>query len=329
MRDGFIRVAAVTPDVKVADCIFNTEQICMRMDEACGHGAKILVFPEMCITGYTCEDLFRQDLLLKEAQNSLREIIFHSRGKDALIFVGLPWEQEGKLYNVAAAVSGGSLLGLVPKKCIPMYSEFYEGRYFSPGNEEVIWTEFDGKPVPFGSSQLFVCREMEGLKVAAEICEDIWSPKPPSISHAMAGATVIVNLSASNENTGKSIYRESLVTGQSARLVCGYIYTSAGEGESSTDLVFSAHNMIAENGTLLAQSARFKNEMVYSDLDIFRLLSERRRMSTFTSAENADYQKNAFHLETEEMKLERFFDPAPFVPGVKEDRDRRDRKSVV
>ncbi|MCR1843225.1 NAD(+) synthase [Murimonas intestini] len=323
MRDGFIRVAAVTPDVRVADCIFNTEQICMRMDEACGHGAKILVFPEMCITGYTCEDLFRQDLLLKEARKSLREIIFHSRGKDALIFVGLPWEQEGKLYNVAAAVSGGSLLGLVPKKCIPMYSEFYEGRYFSPGNEEVIWTEFDGKPVPFGSSQLFACREMEGLKVAAEICEDIWSPKPPSISHAMAGATVIVNLSASNENTGKSIYRESLVTGQSARLVCGYIYTSAGEGESSTDLVFSAHNMIAENGTLLAQSARFKNETVYSDLDIFRLLSERRRMSTFTSAENADYQKNAFHLETEEMKLERFFDPAPFVPGVKEDRDRR------
>lgn len=323
MRDGFIRAAAVTPDVRVADCIYNTEQICMRMDEAWGRGAKILVFPEMCITGYTCEDLFRQDILLTEAKDSLRKIMFHSRGKDALIFVGLPWEQEGKLYNVAAAVSDGSLLGLVPKKCIPMYSEFYEGRYFFPGNQEVIWTEFDGKPVPFGTSQLFVCREMEGLKVAAEICEDIWSPEPPSISHAMAGATVIVNLSASNENTGKSNYRKSLVTGQSARLICGYIYANAGEGESSTDLVFSAHNLIAENGTLLSQSARFKNETIYGDLDISRLRSERRRMSTFTAAENEKYHKSAFHLKMEEMKLERFFDPAPFVPDTKEDRDRR------
>lgn len=323
MRDGFIRAAAVTPDIRVADCIYNTEQICMRMDEAWGRGAKILVFPEMCITGYTCEDLFRQDILLTEAKDSLRKIMFHSRGKDALIFVGLPWEQEGKLYNVAAAVSDGSLLGLVPKKCIPMYSEFYEGRYFFPGNQEVIWTEFDGKPVPFGTSQLFVCREMEGLKVAAEICEDIWSPEPPSISHAMAGATVIVNLSASNENTGKSNYRKSLVTGQSARLICGYIYANAGEGESSTDLVFSAHNLIAENGTLLSQSARFKNETIYGDLDISRLRSERRRMSTFTAAENEKYHKSAFHLKMEEMKLERFFDPAPFVPDTKEDRDRR------
>ena len=323
MKDGFIKTAAVTPDIRVADCIYNAQQICEGIEKACTHGAKIIVFPELCITGYTCGDLFRQEILLEGAKDALREVISFTKKKDALIFAGLPWEEEGKLYNVAAVINSGRLLGLVPKRFIPTYSEFYEGRHFTEGNEEIYWTEFDGKPVPFGTRQLFCCKEMEGLEVAAEICEDVWTPDPPSTAHAMAGATVIVNLSASDETTGKSIYRRSLVSNQSARLISGYIYASAGEGESSTDLVYGGHNMIVENGLFLAESKRFSNETIYGDIDIRKLRSERRRMGTFMSRQRSDYEKVAFHLKKEETHLERTFDPAPFVPGSKEDRDRR------
>lgn len=323
MRHGFVKVAVVTPDIRVADCIFNAMQVCAKMREAKGQGAKIIVFPELCLTGYTCSDLFWQEQMLSSARHELHHIIFASKELDALIFVGLPWEKDGKLYNVAAVISRGRLLGLVPKRFLPNYAEFYEARHFTPGNEKVEWVEFEGMPVPFGMNQLFCCKEMEGLVVSAEICEDLWVPGPPSTAHAMAGATVIVNLSASNENTGKSIYREELVKNQSARLVCGYIYASAGEGESTTDLVFSGHNLIAENGTVLNQSQRFQNEITYSELDIHRLRSERRRMTTYQNTGAAEYEKIAFHLDAQETALTRFIDPAPFVPSSKEDRDRR------
>lgn len=323
MRHGFVKTAAVTPDIKVADCIYNTASICDKMREAAGAGAKLVVFPELCLTGYTCSDLFEQEQLLTAAKEGLYRIMETSRELDALFFVGLPWEKDQKLYNVAAAVSRGNLLGLVPKRHLPNYAEFYEARHFTPGKSQVEWIRAWEQEVPFGTNQLFCCEEMEGLCVAAEICEDLWVPKPPSIAHAMAGATVIVNLSASNENTGKSIYRENLVAGQSARLVCGYVYASAGEGESTTDLVFSGHNLIAENGTVLSQSERFQNQTIFGELDIHRLRSDRRRMNTFQTRNTDRYKKRMFHLETVETPLTRFIDPNPFVPSGKADRDRR------
>lgn len=323
MFDGFIKTAAVTPKIKVADCIHNAAAICNGIDAAAAAGAKLIVFPELCMTGYTCEDLFWQETLLDGARHGLRQVILHTRGKDALIFVGVPWEKEGKLYNAAAAICSGRLLGIIPKSCLPNYNEFYEARHFEPGCRKVEWMDYEGSPVPFGMNQLFVCKEMEGLCVAAEICEDLWVPQPPSIHHALAGATVIVNLSASDEATGKDKYRESLVTGQSARLISGYIYASAGEGESSTDLVFGGHSLIAENGILLKESRRFMNEIIYGDMDIRRLISERRRMTTFRQQGQEEYEKIPFHLELAPTELTRFIDPMPFVPDSPVDREKR------
>lgn len=328
MIHGFIKTAAVTPKVQVADPEGNAREIIRLAKEAAGNGAKIIVFPELCITGYTCGDLFLQELLLESAKEALLQIIRETRELDALIFAGLPWEKEGKLYNVAAVFQGGKLLGLVPKTCIPNYGEFYELRHFARGNQEAdaVWTDSgDGERdyIPFGTRLLFTCEEMPGLAVAAEICEDVWVPDPPSIHHALAGATVIVNCSASDETTGKDAYREALISGQSARLVCGYIYANAGEGESSQDLVFGGHNLIAENGKILSRSARFKNETIYADLDIARIVGERRRMTTFFSRIDAVYTEIGFHLNKEETKLSRFIDPAPFVPDDSQDRQKR------
>ena len=328
MTHGFIKTAAVTPKVQVADPEGNAREIIRLAKEAAGNGAKIIVFPELCITGYTCGDLFLQELLLESAKEALLQIIRETRELDALIFAGLPWEKEGKLYNVAAVFQGGKLLGLVPKTCIPNYGEFYELRHFARGNQEAdaVWTDSgDGERdyIPFGTRLLFTCEEMPGLAVAAEICEDVWVPDPPSIHHALAGATVIVNCSASDETTGKDAYREALISGQSARLVCGYIYANAGEGESSQDLVFGGHNLIAENGKILSRSARFKNETIYADLDIARIVGERRRMTTFFSRTDAVYTEIGFHLNKEETKLSRFIDPAPFVPDDSQDRQKR------
>ena len=323
MHQGFIKVAAATPEIKVADCITNASEICRLIDEACVNGAKIIVFPELCITGYTCGDLFWQETLLDEAKHELHRIIFHSLNKDAIVFVGLPWEKDNKLYNVAAVISHGRLLGLIPKRHLPNYGEFYEMRHFTLGNEAVEWVEFEGIPVPFGTKQIFCCKEMEGLQIGAEICEDLWSPNPPSTGHALAGATVIVNLSASDETTGKDQYRLSLIGGQSARLICGYVYASAGEGESTTDLVFGGHNLIAENGSLLSQSRRFQNETIYGEIDIRRLRSERRKNTTFMAEKMNEYEKIAFSLQPVEVVLTRNFDPFPFVPSDKADRDRR------
>ena len=323
MKHGFVKVAAATPDIKVADCIYNAQSICSDMKKAAEQGAKIVVFPELCLTGYTCSDLFWQERMLDAAKEGLRKIIKTSLTLDGLFFVGLPWEVNQKLYNVAAAVSNGELLGLVPKKYLPNYAEFYEARHFTPGKEDVEWVTFDGQEVPFGMHQQFHCAEVPGLIVAAEICEDLWVPNPPSVAAAMAGATVIVNLSASNENTGKSLYRTALVQNQSARLICGYIYASAGEGESTTDLVFSGHNLIVENGTVLKQSQRFKNEMIYSELDIHKLRSERRRMTTYQVDGSYEYTDIEFHLKKTETELTRYVDPNPFVPSDKSDREHR------
>ncbi len=329
MRDGFIRVAAATPKVRVADTVFNGEQVIRLLEEGYGKGAKIMVFPELCLTAYTCGDLFSQQTLLDGAVEALKQVIRATAGKDMLVFLGLPWERGGKLYNTAAAVKDGKLLGLVPKKNLPNYQEFYEARHFCPGNDVPVEVRWEGETVPMGTNLLFSCRDIPGLVVGAEICEDVWVPCPPSIRHCMAGATVIVNCSASDETTGKDAYRRELICGQAARLVCGYVYANAGEGESTQDLVFGGQNMIAENGTCLAQSRRFVNETIYGDLDLERLTVERRRLTTFPAGEELrrenGYQVVEFSFESTDNGngLLRAVDPAPFVPGDAHQRSRR------
>ncbi len=323
MRDGFIKVGAATPKVRVADPAYNREQLVKAAREAAGRGVKLLVFPELSMTAYTCGDLFGQEILVRAAREELARFAAETEALDMLMFVGLPWAQDGKLYNVAAAVKGGRVLGLVPKLNLPNYGEFYEARNFEPGCEDVIDADWEGEKIPMGSRLLFVCREMPALQVAAEICEDLWVACPPSTEHAQAGATVIVNCSASDETTGKSAYRRELVGGQSARLVCGYIYANAGDGESSQDLVFGGHDIIAEDGRILAESPRFETGLWTADLDLGRLEGERRRMSTFRIRGRERYCPVEFSLKMEETRLERSFDPAPFVPHDAADRERR------
>lgn len=323
MEHGFIKVAAVTPSGKVADTVYNRQQIISGMEEAFLKGAKIIVFPELCISGYTCEDLFFQEKLLSSCMEQLRLIVSHTKGRDALLFVGLPLEYGGKLYNVAAVICNGRLLAFIPKMNIPSYGEFYETRHFYPGKGLVGSISFDGETVPVGSDILFKAEGMEGLVVGCEICEDIWVPDSPGISHAMAGADVIVNLSASSETIGKDGYRRMLVEAASAKLICGYVYCSAGEGESTQDLVFGGHNIIAENGTVLGEARRFTNEITYGDIDVDRLRTERRRMNTFGSKENEAYLWIPFSLKQEETVLNRSFPSLPFVPSDTGEREKR------
>ena len=315
MKDGFITVATATPQVAVADCEANTQAILACINEMAAAHAKVMVLPELCITGYTCSDLFWQTKLLDEAEAALSVIAEESRQVDALITVGMPLRVAGKLLNVAAILCRGKVLGFVPKVNLPAYNEFYETRHFTSGSADMGTVQFCGEEIPVGTNLLFSCENMVDLCVAAEICEDLWVPNPPSVHHALAGASVICNLSASDEMVGKGSYRRDLVAGQSARLVCAYLYATAGEGESTTDLVFGGQNLIAENGTVLAESATFENEINVATIDVQRLASERRRMSTFPAAESKEYREISFALVEEETKLARFFDADPFVPS--------------
>ncbi|MBM6815460.1 NAD(+) synthase [Olsenella uli] len=323
MRDGFVKVAAVTPEVRVADVSFNVEACVAAARQAAEKdGAAVIVLPELAITGYTCEDLFWQESLVRAAEAGLAEFAARTADLPALILVGVPVRAGGKLYNCAAAVSRGEVLGLVPKTHIPTYNEFYEGRHFVPGPAEVTLVLFAGnRDTLFGTNLLFTCEELPELVVAAEICEDLWVPAPPSTAHAQAGATLICNLSASNAIVGKADYRRSLVSGQSARLVCGYVYASAGTGESTQDLVFSGHDLVAENGRLLAEGSPFGDGRAVSEIDVRFLAAERTRMSTFecaSSPEAAGYAVASFSLgadaATRETALTRYVDPHPFVP---------------
>ena len=408
MKDGFIKVAAATPDVRVADCEYNATEIIRMIHEMEEQGAKVMVFPELCITAYTCGDLFWQENLLEEAKVQLVRIAEETKEVDALIFVGLPLEYNGKLYNVAAGLNHGEILGFVPKTYLPNYNEFYEARYFTSGehvdgtvhidreaykerydsdfddvefdiemasfdefeeleeidNEEIDDEDFEDEDfddedfededfddldfdvedfddedsedelyeedIWISPNTIFTCEDMPKLQIAAEICEDLWVPNPPSVAHAFHGANLIVNLSASDEVVGKDSYRKSLVSAQSARLLCGYIYATAGEGESTQDVVYGGHNLIAENGSILAESRRFANGVIYADIDIHRLDNERRRMTTCQFApdlapegKDISYNEAPFTLENTETVLIRKFDSRPFVPGIKEERERR------
>lgn len=315
MKDGFITVATATPQVAVADCEANAQAILACINEMAAAHAKVMVLPELCITGYTCSDLFWQTKLLDEAEAALSVIAEGSRQVDALIAVGMPLRVAEKLLNVAAILCRGKVLGFVPKVNLPAYNEFYETRHFTSGSADMGTVQFGGEEIPVGTNLLFSCENVVDLCVAAEICEDLWVPNPPSVQHALAGASVICNLSASDEMVGKGSYRRDLVAGQSARLVCAYLYATAGEGESTTDLVFGGQNLIAENGTVLAESATFENETNVATIDVQRLVSERRRMSTFPAAESKEYREISFALAEEETKLARFFDADPFVPS--------------
>jgi len=323
MRHGFIKVAAATPDIRVADVDYNKGQIIKQMDEAAEAGAKIIVFPELCITGYTCSDLFLQDILLNSAKKALVEIAEHTKNLDALVFVGVPIAVGGELYNVAAALNHGNILGFTTKSFLPNYGEFYEMRQFRPGPKKAEEILFGGKEIPFGPQLLFVENQMANLIVSAEICEDVWSPVPPSIEAAREGATVIVNCSASDETIGKASYREALISGQSARLISGYIYANAGEGESTTDLVFGGHNLIAENGTILAEAKRFSNGIIYTEFDVQKIANERRKNTTFTETQEHVLPRIPFGLEQTETILTRTFPSRPFVPRDDQERAKR------
>lgn len=323
MKNGFVKVAAATPDIRVADVEFNTQNIINAMEEAQKNGAKILVFPELCVTGYTCSDLFDHSVLLKASRKALLEIAENTNDKDMLVFIGAPLEVNGKLYNVAAAMNQGEIIGFTTKTFLPNYGEFYEMRQFTPGPQTVREITFEGKKIPFGPQILFQAEGMEELVVAAEICEDVWSPVPPSIQAALEGATVIVNCSASDETIGKDTYRRALISGQSARLISGYIYANAGEGESTTDLVFGGHNIIAENGTILKESSRYVNEIIYSEIDLQRITGERRKNTTFQPLDEETLVRVPFTVEETKTFLTRTFPKKPFVPSDEQTRAQR------
>ena len=325
MKDGFIKVAAATPKIKVADPAYNTEEILKIIDETEKNGASILVFSELTISGYTCGDLFLQQPLLTECKNQLLRIVKATENKSMLVVVGCPIVIKQKLYNCAVVISDGSILGIVPKTHLPNYSEFYELRHFTSGEglEEDLWFGEEFGYVNVAVNQLFKCKEIPELVVACEICEDLWVPLPPSTYHAMAGATVICNPSASVETTTKESYRRSLVSNQSARLLAAYIYADAGEGESTQDVVYSGHHLICENGSVLAEAKRFTNEIIYADIDVQKLAAERRKMTSFPGGQTDDYFEQEFSLEVNENKITRSFPKAPFVPDNQDERDKR------
>lgn len=286
MTHGFLRVAAATPPCTVGDCPANAAEIVSLASEAASAGASLIVFPELAVTGYTCGDLFSQELLQASALAAVRRIASAAAELPATLVVGFPFSLGNSRYNCAAVIGSGKILGVVPKTHIPNYGEFYEIRHFTPAPRETsdIPAGILGPyPVPFGTDLLFADENLPELAFAVEICEDLWVPAPPSSRHVQAGALVIANLSASNEVIGKAEYRRTLVTAQSGRGLCAYVYADAGAGESTTDMVFAGHNMIAENGSMLAESPLFSSGLLLADVDTERLLQERRRVNTFSS----------------------------------------------
>ena len=330
MKDGFIKVAACTPEIQVADVDFNVDKIISQLEKCREEGVKVAVFPELCITGYTCQDLFFQNALLDKAMEGVVKIAKTTADSDMLVAVGVPVRANGKLYNCAAVMQDGEVRAFVPKTHLPNYNEFYEARHFAPYRGECAAIDLREygqlEFIPPMEQTVFVCEEIPELVVGFELCEDLWVADPVSNYLAKAGATLICNLSASDEVIGKDSYRRQLVSNQSARLVAGYIYCSAGDGESTQDMVFSGHNIIAENGTRLAESSRFVPETVMADMDLERLNAERRRTTTYPAADRSGYQTIRFSLASSEKtseKLLRYIDNRPFVPHNEAERSRR------
>lgn len=325
MKYGFVKVAAATPEMRVADVAFNKARILELIHTASEQGVQLAVFPELCVCGYTCGDLFGQNVLLDACENAVAEIAKATEGLNLLVFVGVPVRCFGGLYNCAAAICRGELLALVPKSYLPEYAEFYEKRNFSAYCGENTEVCFCGKTVSFGTKIIFSEEKESDFTVAAEICEDLWVAKSPSVSHTAAGAHIIVNLSASDETTGKAEYRRLLVRSLSAKSVCGYVYADAGEGESTTDMVFSGHDMIAENGEILQESGLFSTGLTVSEIDVEKLAYERRRIHMGTE-ENADYKKIVFSAHNDLEKISRKTAQHPFIP---EDETKLDERAEL
>lgn len=310
MQDGFLKVAAATPDVEVADCDYNTSKIIDMIFDAAEKKIAMIVFPELSITAYTCEDLFLRSDLIEKAFECLKKIKEKTKELSIISVIGLPFTDLGSLYNCAAVVYRGKILGIVPKKNLPNYSEFYEKRYFNEGIpfKEVL---VEGEKIPFGTDLIFSCSSMKSFRFGIEICEDLWVSSPPSSDLASSGANLIANLSASSERVGKAEYRKSLVESHSARISSAYVYSSAGTGESTTDLVFSGHNIICELGETLAESKRFSTGFITCDVDLEKIAFEKRR--TVVSASKV-FHDISFDFDVKELDLERKFARKPFVP---------------
>lgn len=329
MRDGFVKVACASTDIRVGDTKFNSDNIIAQIKEAANNSAKLIVFPELSVTAYTCGDLFLQKSLIDSARDELLRIADETSDCDIISVVGLPVAVNQTLYNCAAVINKGEIKGLVPKMCIPNYAEFYEARHFAKGTQKVEYIKIGGNLVPFGSNILFKAKNMEEFVLAIEICEDLWTVNPPSNSHALAGAVIIANLSASDELIAKDEYRKMLVSSQSARLFAAYIYADAGYGESTTDLVFAGDNMIAENGTILKRSRRFTNECVYTELDLERLVGERRKTTTYENSSSDGYTIVDVDFSKEETTLTRYIDKLPFVPSDEAQREKRSEEILT
>lgn len=323
MRFGFVKCAAASPSLKVADCDYNVAEIINDIKTASKLGVKLLVFPELSVTGYTCGDLFFQNTLLASAQTGLKKIIKSSRSVETVIAVGVPMVKNNLLYNCAAIIFDGNILGFVPKTVIPNYNEFYEKRYFDCAPDEVSTITFDGEEYPFGTKLLFKCRLMPEFCFAVEICEDLLSPFSPSTGHAAAGATIIANLSASNEIIEKSEYRRQLIKVQSAKTNSGYVYANASDCESTSDVVYSAHNIIAENGSILAQSQLFEQRLIISEIDVDKLNCERRKTGIFANYYVDGYKSVYFDMTPTDTMLTRSISKTPFVPERITERDKR------
>jgi NAD+ synthase (glutamine-hydrolysing) len=340
MKDGFIKVAACTPEIQVADVDFNVDKIISQLEKCREEGVKVAVFPELCITGYTCQDLFFQNALLDKAMEGVVKIAKTTADSDMLVAVGVPVRANGKLYNCAAVIQDGEVRAFVPKTHLPNYNEFYEARHFAPYRGECAAIDLREygqlEFIPPMEQTVFVCEEIPELVVGFELCEDLWVADPVSNYLAKAGATLICNLSASDEVIGKDSYRRQLVSNQSARLVAGYIYCSAGDGESTQDMVFSGHNIIAENGSILAESRLFENGITISEIDFKKLAFERRKISTYPASAEWDYSskdsgfldmenisRERFSLEMGETALTRKFAKTPFIPSNQAERNER------
>lgn len=323
MQFGFIKTACATPSIRVADCTYNAQQTVAVVQNAAQQGVEVLCLPELGLTGYTCEDLFLQPVLLNGALNALQMVLEQTKQLSVLFAVGLPLVVHGKLFNCAAVVQGGKILGVVPKTYLPNYNEFYEARRFTAAPQETTTITLLGQRVPFGTKLLFCHPADAACKIAVEICEDLWAPLPPSTHHAMAGATLVLNLSASDEIVGKAQYRRNLIAGQSARLLCGYLYADAGQGESTTDLVFAGHNIICENGTLLAQSELFQDGMAITEVDVQRLAAERTKNTSFALQNAAEYTCIEMQPAQAQWQSVRPVEPNPFVPAVDAERANR------
>jgi NAD+ synthase (glutamine-hydrolysing) len=329
-QHGFLRVAAAAPTLKVADCRYNAEQVLALMARAEAEGVALLVFPEMCLTGYTCADLFQQQTLQRGAVAALEHVVTAGAGVfSGVAVVGLPLAVDDQMFNCAAVLHRGRVLGVVPKSFIPNYKEFYEGRWFAAAatarSRQILLA---GAEVPFGTDRLFAAEDVEGFVLGVEICEDLWVPVPPSSFQALRGATVLVNLSASNEVIGKANYRRQLVVGQSGRCIAAYVYASCGVHESTTDVVFGGHCLVAENGSLLGESRRFLRDetLLVRDVDPDRLRLERLRSNSFGEAQaylglGREFTRVGFRLDQPDVErpLAREVDAHPFVPRGQEE----------